>query len=93
MAGQIKRVPLRKCTGCQEMKSKKEMMRILRTSEGDIVLDMTGRKNGRGAYVCRSMECYEKAVKNKGIERSLKCKVPEETYESLKKEIEAIEKR
>lgn len=93
MPGQVKRIPLRKCTGCQEMKSKKEMIRILRTSEGEIVLDMTGRKNGRGAYVCCSMSCFEKAVKNKGLERSLKVKVPEETYESLKKEIESIEKR
>ena len=90
---QAKKIPLRKCTGCQEMRSKKEMMRILRTSEGDIVLDTTGRKNGRGAYVCCSMECFEKAEKNKGLERSLKCKVPDETYESLKKEIELFEER
>lgn len=93
MAVQGKRVPLRKCTGCQEMRNKKDMMRILRTSEGDIILDTTGRKNGRGAYVCCSMECFEKAVKNRGLERSLSVKVPEETYESLKKEIESIEKR
>ncbi len=93
MAAQGKRIPLRKCTGCQEMKDKKEMIRILRTSEGEIVLDATGRKNGRGAYLCRSMECFEKAVKNRGIERSLKQKVPDETYENLKKEIESIEKR
>ncbi len=93
MAVQGKRIPLRKCTGCQEMKGKKEMMRILCTSEGEIVLDTTGRKNGRGAYVCCSMECFEKAVKNRGLERSLKMKVPEETYESLKKEIESIEKK
>lgn len=93
MAPQAKRVPLRKCTGCQEMKSKKEMLRIIRTPEGSIVLDTTGRKNGRGAYVCYSADCFEKAVKSRGLERSLKCKVPEETYESLKKEIESIEKR
>ena len=93
MAVQAKKVPLRKCTGCQEMKIKKEMMRILRTAEGEIVLDTTGRKNGRGAYVCRSMECFEKAVKSKGLERSLKCRVPEEAYESLKKEIELFEER
>ena len=92
MAGQTKKLPLRKCTGCQEMKNKREMIRILRTSEGEIVLDRTGRKNGRGAYVCCSMECFEKAVKNRGLERSLKQKVPEETYENLKKEIESIEK-
>ncbi len=93
MAAQAKRVPLRKCTGCQEMKSKREMMRILRTTEGEIVLDTTGRKNGRGAYVCCSMECFEKAVRSKGLERSLKVQIPRETYESLKKEIESIEKR
>lgn len=93
MTAQVKKVPLRKCTGCQEMKNKKEMMRILKTSEGEIILDTTGRKNGRGAYVCCSIECFEKAVKNKGLERSLKEKVPQETYENLKKEIESIEKR
>lgn len=93
MAVQAKKIPLRKCTGCQEMKNKKELMRILRTSEGEIVLDTTGRQNGRGAYVCRSMQCFEQAVKNRGLERSLKCKVPEETYESLKKEIELFEER
>lgn len=93
MTVQVKKIPLRKCTGCQEMKSKKEMMRILRTSEDEIILDVTGKKNGRGAYVCYSMDCYLKAVKNKGLERSLKMKVPQETYESLEKEIESIEKR
>ena len=93
MALQGKKIPLRKCTRCQEMKSKKELMRILHTSEGDIILDTTGRKNGRGAYVCCRMECFEKAVKSKGLERSLKVKVPEETYASLKKEIESIEKK
>lgn len=93
MAVQAKKIPLRKCTGCQEMKSKKEMMRILRTQEDEIILDTTGKKNGRGAYICYSMDCYLKAVKNKGLERSLKMKVPQETYESLKKEIESIEER
>ncbi len=93
MAAQGKKIPLRKCTGCQEMKNKREMIRILRTPEGEIVLDMTGRRNGRGAYVCRSMDCFEKAVRNRGIERSLKVKLPEQTYGNLKKEIESIEKR
>ena len=93
MAVQAKKIPLRKCTGCQEMKSKKEMMRILRTQEDEIILDTTGKKNGRGAYICYSMDCYLKAVKNKGLERSLKMIVPQETYESLKKEIESIEER
>ncbi len=90
---QMKKIPLRKCTGCQEMKSKKEMIRILRTAQDGIIIDATGRKNGRGAYLCPSMDCFNKAVKNRGLERSLKEKVPEETYESLKREIESIEKR
>ncbi len=75
------------------MKSKREMLRILRTPEGEIVLDTTGKKNGRGAYLCYSQECLQKAIRNKGLERSLKTKIPQETYESLKKEIESFEER
>ena len=89
--GQVKKVPLRKCIGCQEMKNKKELMRILKTAENEIVLDTTGRKNGRGAYLCFSRECFEKAVKSKGLERSLKMSIPKSVYEELEKEIEAIE--
>ena len=77
---------MRKCVGCGEMKNKKEMMRVLKTAEDTIILDTTGRKNGRGAYLCFSGQCLEKAVKNKGLERSLKTAVPQEVYESLKKE-------
>ncbi len=91
--GQTKKIPMRKCIGCQEMKNKKEMMRVLRTPEDTIVLDTTGRKNGRGAYLCFSGECFEKAVKSKGLERSLKMSIPAEVYDSLKKEIEQIETR
>ncbi len=90
---QGKKLPMRKCTGCQEMKNKKEMMRILKTPEGEIVIDLTGRKNGRGAYLCFSKECFEKAIKNKGLERSLKTPIPPSVYESLKEEIEKIEAR
>ena len=86
------KIPMRQCTGCREMKNKKEMMRILKTPENEIILDTTGRKNGRGAYLCVSMDCFEKAVKNHGIERSLKTAVPDEVYEELKKELENIEK-
>ena len=81
--GNIKKVPLRKCIGCNEMKNKKEMMRVLKTPEGEIVLDVTGRKNGRGAYLCFSKECLQKAIKNKGLERSLKMQIPQEVYENL----------
>ncbi len=85
-----KKIPLRQCIGCGEMKSKKEMIRVLKTSEDDIVLDATGRKNGRGAYLCASMECFRKAVKNKGLERSFKMAIPKEVYETLEKEMEQI---
>ncbi len=91
--GQTKKIPQRKCVGCQEMKGKKEMLRILRTENGEIVLDTTGRKNGRGAYLCYSRECFEKAVKSRGLERALKVAVTSDTYEELKKEIDAIERK
>ena len=88
-----KKVPMRKCVGCQEMKSKKEMMRVLKTSEDTFELDATGKKNGRGAYLCFSKECFEKAVKNKGLERSFKQAIPQEVYESLEKEMTELETR
>lgn len=86
-----KKVPLRQCVGCGEMKGKKEMMRVLKTAEGDICLDITGKKNGRGAYLCKSGECLKKARKNKGLERSFKMNIPNEVYDSLEKEFENLE--
>ena len=86
-----KKVPMRKCVGCGEMKNKKEMIRVLKTSEEEFVLDATGKKNGRGAYVCPSKECFAKAVKGKGLERSFKHSIPKEVYEKLEKELDAIE--
>lgn len=86
-----KKIPLRQCVGCGEMKSKKEMMRVLKTAEGDIVLDVTGKKNGRGAYLCQAEECLKKARKNKGLERSFKMSIPDEVYEKLEKEFEENE--
>ena len=85
------KIPMRQCTGCREMKSKKEMMRVLKTSEDTFELDATGKKNGRGAYLCFSKECFEKAVKNKGLERSFKQAIPKEVYEKLEKEMNALE--
>lgn len=85
--GSVRKIPMRKCIGCGGMKSKREMLRILRTTEDEIILDTTGRKNGRGAYLCRSAECFQKAVKSKGLERSLKTTIPAEVYESLEKEL------
>ena len=87
------KVPMRQCTGCREMKNKKEMMRVLKTGEGEILLDTTGRKNGRGAYLYYSLECLEKARKNKGLERSLKTEIPQEVYERLEKEVEESEQK
>ncbi len=86
-----KKVPMRKCVGCQEMKNKKEMLRVLRTSEHEFMLDATGRKNGRGAYICFSKDCLCKAIKNKGLERSFKQTIPKEVYENLEKEMEQLE--
>ncbi len=86
-----KKVPMRKCVGCGEMKNKKEMIRVLKTSEDEFVLDATGKKYGRGAYICPSKECFEKVVKNKGLERSFKHSIPKEVYEKLEKELDAIE--
>ena len=70
------------------MKNKKEMMRVLKPAEGPVVLDMTGKKNGRGAYLCMTRECLQKARKNKGLERSLKMTIPDELYENLEREFE-----
>ena len=82
-----KKVPVRRCVGCQEMKGKKEMIRVIRTKEGQFLLDATGKKNGRGAYICSSEECLKKAVLNKGLERSFKQSIPAEVYEALEKEM------
>ncbi len=83
-----KKIPMRQCVGCREMKSKREMMRVLKTAEGPIVIDTTGRKNGRGAYLCMTKECLVKARKNKGLERSFKMSIPDEVYEEMEKEFE-----
>ena len=82
---------MRKCVGCGEMKPKKELMRVLRTEEEEFVLDTTGKKNGRGAYICYSRECFHKAVKNKGLERSFKQGIPAEVYERLEREMNEID--
>ncbi len=85
-----KKIPLRQCIGCGESKSKKEMIRILKTETEGIILDPTGRKNGRGAYICPSSECLKKAIKSRGLDRSFKMQVPKEVYETLKKEMEQL---
>ncbi len=83
-----KKIPMRRCVGCGEMKNKKDMMRVLKTADDSVILDKTGRKNGRGAYLCMDRECLRKACKNRGLERSFKMSIPHEIYESLEKEFE-----
>ena len=70
---------------------KRDLIRVLKTSDGQITIDATGRKNGRGAYLCPSMDCFKKAVKGKGLERSFKMAIPKEVYESLEKEMEQLD--
>ncbi|MGN1479770.1 MAG: RNase P modulator RnpM [Acutalibacteraceae bacterium] len=84
---QNKKIPLRKCTGCGEMKPKKELVRVVRSPEGEISLDLTGKKNGRGAYVCPNAECLKKARKAKRIERSFACAIPDEIYDTMEQEL------
>ena len=86
-----KKIPMRKCVGCGEMKPKKELLRILRTETGEFVVDALGKANGRGAYLCRSVECFQKAVKNRGLERSFKQAIPPEVYERMEKEMGELE--
>jgi len=86
-----KKLPLRMCTGCGEMKTKKEMIRVLKTPEEEIVIDSTGKKNGRGAYICCKVECLQRAIKTKGLDRSLKVSIPKEIVETLEKEMILLE--
>ena len=86
-----KKSPQRQCVGCGEMKVKKDMMRVLKTAENEICLDVTGKKNGRGAYICRSRECRRLVRKNKGLERSFKMSIPNEVYDTLEKEFDNLE--
>lgn len=81
-----KKIPMRQCVGCGEMCNKKEMMRVVKTAEGSIVLDVTGKQNGRGAYFCRQAACLKLARKNKGLERSFRMSIPDDVYDSLEKE-------
>lgn len=88
-----KKIPMRQCVGCKEMKPKRELIRVIRTLDDEILVDATGKKNGRGAYICPNRECLDKAVKNKGLERSLKIAVPQEIYTDFEKEMEGIATR
>ena len=82
-----KKVPVRRCVGCGEHFPKVELVRVLRTPEGEVVLDLTGKKSGRGAYICKKAACFKKARKSKRIETSLECAIPETVYDRMEEEI------
>lgn len=86
-----RKIPQRQCVGCGGNFDKKDMIRVIKTQDDQITLDFTGKKNGRGAYICKNGECLNKAVKSKGLERSLKTSIPQEVYDILLKEMEEHE--
>ena len=82
-----KKVPLRKCMGCGEMKPKRELVRVVKSPEGEVSLDLTGKKPGRGAYVCRSADCLRAARKARRFERAFSCRIPDEVYDRMEEEL------
>lgn len=82
-----KKVPLRMCTGCGEHKQKRELVRVVRSPEGEISLDLTGRKSGRGAYICPNADCLSKAKKARRLERAFSCQIPDDVYAAMEKEL------
>lgn len=82
---QQKKIPMRKCIGCNESKSKKELVRIVRSPEGEICIDTTGKKNGRGAYICNDAACLKKARKSKRLERTFECSIPDAVYDEAER--------
>ena len=88
----MKKIPQRQCTGCREMKNKTDMIRVIRTPEGDIRIDETGKMNGRGAYICRSLSCLKASLGNHGLERSLHTRIPGEICQQLEEEMKQLER-
>ena len=86
-APKAKKIPIRQCLGCNEHKPKNEMIRVVRSPEGEISLDTRGKKSGRGAYICHSVKCLNKARKSRRIERALECVIPEEVYNAMEEEL------
>ena len=82
-----KKLPMRMCLGCNEMKPKRELVRVVKSKEGEISLDLTGRKAGRGAYICRDIECLQKARRARKLEKSFSCKIEDEVYDSMEVEL------
>ena len=84
-----KKIPQRQCMGCRERKPKRDMIRVVRGTDGTVSLDFGGKMNGRGAYICPDMECLKKAIRSKALDRSLEVTIPEEVYDRLQKEMES----
>ena len=83
----VRKIPMRQCLGCNEHKPKIELLRVLRTPEGEILLDFTGKKSARGAYICKNPACLQKARKSRRIDRNLDCQVPDEVYDRMEREL------
>ena len=88
-----KKIPMRRCTGCGEQKPKKELVRVVKTPDGEILLDLTGKASGRGAYICNNAECLKKARKSKRIDRTFEMTIPDEIYEQMEEEISKDDKQ
>lgn len=84
----VKKIPQRMCVGCREKKGKKEMIRIVRTPEHEVIVDLTGKKSGRGAYICPDQQCLEKAVKSKSLQKALEVEITDDVIEELKKNLD-----
>lgn len=84
----MKKIPMRQCVGCREMKPKKELVRVVKSPEGEISIDLRGKAPGRGAYVCRESECLRRAIRSKALERGFGTAIPQEVYDRLQRELE-----
>ena len=91
MVAKAKKIPVRQCLGCNEHKPKREMLRMVRSPEGEISLDFVGKKSGRGAYICKDLQCLKKARKSRRIDKNLECSIPEAVYDAMEEELASYE--
>lgn len=88
---QTRKIPMRMCTGCGQMKPKRELVRVVKSQAGDVSLDLTGKKAGRGAYICRDRECLQKARRARRLEKAFSCRIPDEIYDKMEEELQDSE--
>jgi len=91
MEQSVRKIPMRQCLGCNEHKPKRDLLRVVRSPEGEISLDFKGKKSGRGAYICRDVKCLRRARKSRRMERNLDCEIPEAVYDAMEQELESYE--